>query len=177
MNRKPSARDNGKLSEFRGEGLQARLEKEVSQIFSDFSHLLGGPRSYGEIYGLLFISERALSMEEIIEKLDISKGTASQGLRVLCDVGAIRRMKNDGARRHSYLAELELKSLLSGFLRERFTPHLKNGVSRIQELKTMMQKLPRENREIADFRISKLSAWHNRAMETLPFALRLLQED
>jgi len=153
------------------------VQKEVCRIFSDLAHMLGSPRSYGEIYGLLFISERPLTMEQIITTLNVSKGTASQGLRVLSEIGAVSRVKGNGSRRHEFLAELELKSLLSGFLRERFTPHLENGTTRLRDLKSAVQRLPEECREVADFRLSKLYTWHHRAMETLPFALRLLQED
>lgn len=156
---------------------QCRLEREVTSIFSDLAHLLGSPRSYGEIFGLLFISKEALTMEEIIFHLGISKGSASQGLRVLTEIGAVRRVKSDGSRSHGYLAEMELKRLLSGFLRERFNPHLERGADRLQDLNAIVSDLPEEEREDVGIRLEKLLMWHKRAMEALPFALKLLQDD
>src|SRR5439155_9335517 len=58
----------------------ASLEAEVIGLFVQLSRMLGQPRSYAEIYGLIFISARPINMEEMIERLGISKGSASQGL-------------------------------------------------------------------------------------------------
>ncbi len=145
-------------------------------MFSDLAHLLGSPRSYGEIYGLLFISHRPLTMEEIVDTLGVSKGTCQRrGLRVLTEVKAVCRTKDNGSRRHSYTAELELKRLMSGFLRERFNPHLERGDARLKALKGLTKQLPAEMQEATEYRLDKLSSWHHHAMEALPFALRLLQ--
>lgn len=159
-NRKPSA---------------AVIEDELVEIFSDLARLLGNPPSCGAIYGLLFASEQPLSMDEIIARLDISKGSASQGLRQLSEIGAIARSNGDRPAR--YRAELELRLLLAGFLREQLTPRIENAANRLGELKKMLPLLPDGARANATARIGKLSAWHERAMSTVPLALQLLQND
>jgi DNA-binding transcriptional regulator GbsR (MarR family) len=40
-----------------------------------FSHLLGQPKFAAEIYGLLFVSPRPLSMDETMDRLQMSKGS------------------------------------------------------------------------------------------------------
>lgn len=72
------------------------FERECVDFFADVVGVLGVPRSMGQIYGLLFASPRPLSFTDITEKLDISRGSASQGLKALRDLGAIRGA--DGAR-------------------------------------------------------------------------------
>jgi len=62
------------------------IQEEMAGIFADLADLLGNPSSLGSIYGLLFASTEPLSMEEIVERLGVSTGTASQGLRRLGDV-------------------------------------------------------------------------------------------
>ena len=52
------------------------LERELVAIFSDLADLFGNPPSHGAIYGLLFAAEIPLSMEEIVLRLNISKGSA-----------------------------------------------------------------------------------------------------
>ena len=47
------------------------LETEVIDFFVQLSHLLGQPRSLAEIYGLLFISGRPLTMDDLIVRLHI----------------------------------------------------------------------------------------------------------
>ena len=75
------------------------LETEIIDFFVQLSRLLGQPRSLAEIYGLLFISGRPLAMDDLIERLQISKGSASQGLKFLRNIGAVRMVYVAGERR------------------------------------------------------------------------------
>ena len=87
----------GSLSSNSGNGsrdLDSRraLDSFQLQAISFFVHAFAAlslPRSIGEIYGLLFSTEEALSLDDIIERLRISKGSASEGLRWLRSLGAV----------------------------------------------------------------------------------------
>lgn len=160
-----------------GENPQGEIEDALVEIFSDLARLLGNPPSCGAIYGLLFASESPLSMDEIILRLRISKGSASQGLRQLTEIGAVTRIKNSGERPARYLAEMELRRLISGFLREQLTPRVESAAARLDDLRKMARKLPESRRQVTAERLTKLSIWHNRAMSMVPLALQLLQDD
>src|SRR2546421_11837008 len=103
------------------------LETEIIDLFVQVSRLLGQPRSLAEIYGLLFISARPLAMDDLIERLQLSKGSASQGLKFLRNMGAIKMVYIPGERRVHYEAVAELRNLATRFLREQFVPHLDSG--------------------------------------------------
>jgi HTH-type transcriptional regulator, glycine betaine synthesis regulator len=154
---------------------QTALQKELVAIFSDLAELFGNPRSYGAIYGLLFAEESPLSMDEIIQRIAISKGTASQGLRHLEDLGAIVR-KKDG-RGHLYAARLEIRPLVAGFLNKRLLPGLSGGRARLKSLAELVPELPPAAQPGARLRIQRITKWHNRAATLLPFAEKLLQKD
>jgi DNA-binding transcriptional regulator GbsR (MarR family) len=62
---------------------QSTLEREFVSVFSDLADLFGNPRSHGAIYGLLFSSERPLSMEEISESAKGRQARACVSLRNL----------------------------------------------------------------------------------------------
>jgi DNA-binding transcriptional regulator GbsR (MarR family) len=156
---------------------QSTLEHEFVAIFSDLAGLFGNPRSHGAIYGLLFSSERPLSMEEIIARIRISKGSASQGLRQLEELGAISRARGDGERSHTYVARIELKPLLAGFLHKRLAPRLASGAGRLQRLEKLLPSLPSNSRPIARLRLQRITEWHKRAHAFLPIAQKLLQAD
>ena len=64
-------------------------EKAVIDLFLNASNSFGLPKSYGQIYGLLFCRDQPLAMDEVVEILKISKGSASQGLRALRQLGAV----------------------------------------------------------------------------------------
>ena len=53
------------------------LESKVIEVFVNAAKVVGLPRSLGEIYGLLYISAESMSMEQIVQKLNISIGSAS----------------------------------------------------------------------------------------------------
>jgi HTH-type transcriptional regulator, glycine betaine synthesis regulator len=156
---------------------QCVLEREFVSIFSDLADLFGNPRSHGAIYGLLFSSERPLSMEEIVTRLEISKGSASQGLRQLEELGAISRAREDGERSHTYVARIELKPLIAGFLQKRLTPRLASTAGRLQQLEKLLPALPSSMRPTARLRLKRITKWHKRAHAFLPLAQKLLQAD
>ncbi len=66
------------------------FEEAVISFFMESAMLLGIPKSVAAIYGICFASPEPLSFSEINERLDISSGSISQGLRVLREVGALK---------------------------------------------------------------------------------------
>ena len=139
------------------------------------AELFGNPRSYGAIYGLLFAEESPLSMDEIIDRLEISKGTASQGLRHLEELGAILREKN--GRSHRYVARLEIRPLVAGFLSKRLLPGLTGGRARLKALQDLVPHLPPAAQPGARLRLQRITKWHQRASTFLPLAEKILQKD
>src|SRR6187549_540687 len=114
-----------------GTGLST-VEVDVIGLFVNAVKMLGMPKSVGEIYGLLFISAEPLPLDALVERLNISKGSASQGLKVLRAFGAVKQVYVGGDRRDHYTAETELKKLAAGFIREEIKPRLESGGERLQ---------------------------------------------
>lgn len=81
-----------------------RFETECATFFSEVVQVFGVPKSIGQIYGLLYASPEPLSFSDIVVRLKISKGSASQGLQLLRSLGAInvagakRKEKSDRLR-------------------------------------------------------------------------------
>lgn len=110
-------------------------ETEVISIFVKMAQTLGAPRSLGEIYGLLFATPQPLSFQDIHDRLDLSKGSVSQGLRFLRTVGAIQPVPVEGDRREYFEPVVELRALVGGFLKERINPQLAEWGVRAKALK------------------------------------------
>jgi len=146
-------------------------------VFADLAELFGNPKSYGQIYGLLFASEEPLTVEEIGKHLAISHGSISQGLRQLEAFGAVVREKNDGVRRARYRAKLEMRLLISGFLQERAIPRLASTEARVRDLQkslaTSSAKLQHRPAALSS-RLDRLAQWHRRARTLLPIARKIL---
>ena len=150
------------------------LETEIIDLFVQLSRLLGQPRSLAEIYGLLFITARPMAMDELIERLHLSKGSASQGLRFLRNLGAVRMVYVAGDRRAHYEAVAELRNLTSRFLREQFVPHLDRGRERLERISFLVKQMPAEERARVNGRVTMLRSWGKNARRFLPLVMKIL---
>ncbi|HEY8899175.1 MAG TPA: hypothetical protein VIM61_02015 [Chthoniobacterales bacterium] len=136
------------------------------------SQLLSIPRSIGEIYGLLYASPQPISMDAIMERLAMSKGSVSQGLRWLREIGAVRSTYFPGDRRDHFLAETELRKLAAGFLRERIGPHLRSAEDNLGRLTETAAKIGDGDKEFVADRLAKMQTWYRLSNQVLPFFLQ-----
>ena len=151
------------------------LEQQVIDFFADGMRVLGLPRSIGEIYGLLFISSEPLSLDDLVARLAISKGSVSQGLRMLKTLGAIREAGNHSHRRTYYQPATDLKRLAGGFIKEQIRPHLESGKSKLEQLNITADSIEDpDRREFARERIDKLDTWIRKSSHVLPVLQKLL---
>lgn len=151
------------------------LEQQVVSFFVDGVRVLGLPRSIGEIYGLLFISQSALSLDDLVRKLRISKGSASQGLRLLKNLGAVREVDAGAERRTFYEPAIELKRLAGGFIREQIRPHLESGKNKIGRLAETTQDIDDPaRRKFINERITRLETWMKSGGKVLPVLQKIL---
>lgn len=151
------------------------LQRQVVDFFVDGVKVLGLPRSLGEIYGLLFISTEPLSLDDLVRDLGISKGSASQGLRTLRTLGAVREAFGNGDRRTYYEPAVDLKRLVGGFIREQVRPHLDSGKTKLQSIsETVSLTDDPANREFFADRIERLESWMKRGGQVLPMLQKLL---
>jgi hypothetical protein len=173
-----------------------------ADFFDEAGRLFGLPPSVGRIYGLLYGSPKPLSFTDIVEQLEISKGSASQGLQFLNSLGAIRLASASGiplpsadanpshfhfpshsdlplhsqanaSRRVAYEPELSLRRLVSGVLRERIAPMATEGDGRLDRLR----KLAERDETADDFcldRVKQLETWRRRLKTVLPMLSLLL---
>jgi DNA-binding transcriptional regulator GbsR (MarR family) len=151
------------------------LERQVVDVFIDGVRVLGLPRSVGEIYGLLFISQEPLSLDDLVTRLGMSKGSASQGLKALKGLGAVHDCEIEGARRTHYEAASDLKKLAGGFIREQVRPHLESGQLKVGLLQeAISEEEDPELQKFYDERVDKLEGWMKRGRMVLPMLQKIL---
>ncbi len=149
-------------------------EIEAIHLFVRFAAMLGLPRSVAEIYGLLFMSEKPLTMDTLIERLNISKGSASQGLKYLQDLGAVRTVYVVSERRTHYEAVAELRRLAGRFLNHQIQAHFESSGALLDGLEAQTQLLPDAQRKHAMERIELLRRWERTGRDVLPMLLTML---
>lgn len=151
------------------------LEIESIDFFVRLMGILGMPRSVGEIYGLLYFSEKPLPMDKISSRLEISIGSTSQGLKTLKSLKAIRSTYVAGDRRDHYLAETEFRRLFSTFINDEIMPHLESANDRISRMEDSLSPSEKNN----DFylvrleKLKKLTKTGSRLLPALAGFLKL----
>jgi DNA-binding transcriptional regulator GbsR (MarR family) len=158
-------------------GLLNPVELEIIDLFVSAVRILGIPKSVAEIYGMLFVSQQPLPLDEIVERLQISKGSASQGLKLLRNLGAVKPLYVAGDRRDHFVAETELKRLVAGFFKEELEPRVESGAQRLIRLKATMGEFRADQKTETFYkeRIAKLAQWHSKGQALIPLLGGLLE--
>jgi HTH-type transcriptional regulator, glycine betaine synthesis regulator len=152
----------------------SELELEAIDMFINFLRLIGLQKSVGEIYGLLFVSSRPLCMEEIMKRLNLSLGAASQGLKLLRGVGAVKAVYSPGDRRDHFAADLELSKFATVFIKEELRPRVERALKRIEHMESLIAQLPTTELQAAKGRLDRLRHWLEKGEKMLPWLLRFL---
>ncbi len=135
-----------------------QLEREVITVFARGAQVLGLPKSVGSIYGILFLSPQPLSMDGIMDRLGISLGSASQGLRQLKSFKAVQAISIPGQRKDFYEAETEFRKLAFGFLREEVFPGLQSAADTARRVRPLLADID-DYAEHYRSRLDKLDRW------------------
>lgn len=154
------------------------FEAETVAFFVSGATAFSLPKSVGAIYGLLFASAEPLGLDECMERLAISKGSTSNGLRFLQRVGAIKPIHGVGQRRTLFTAELSLRRLVIGLLNDIVVPHLKVSGEQLQNMQAELEKsngsLPAAERKVLEDRLKMLEGWRRKGKFVLPVMEKFL---
>jgi len=151
------------------------LEVEAIEMFINFLRLIGLPKSVGEIYGLLFVAPRPMAMDEIMDRLDISLGAASQGLKLLRSFGAVRVVYERGERRDHFVADLELSRFATAFIKDELQPRIDMAAERIKRMEDALGDLPAKQRKATKERIERLKHWLDKGQKMIPWVIRFMK--
>jgi DNA-binding transcriptional regulator GbsR (MarR family) len=89
------------------------------EAWGTMGSLWGINRSVARVHALLMANEEPLSLDEIADQLQISKGNASMSLRELRNFGVVRQVEVPGDRRDFYVTEPDVWAMFFRILRER----------------------------------------------------------
>jgi DNA-binding transcriptional regulator GbsR (MarR family) len=145
-----------------------RFEVAVISYFLEAADLLGVPKSLAAIYGICFASPEPLSAAEIKQRLDISTGSVSQGIRFLTGIGALADVSKPGDRFSRYVPDIELRKLILHYLERRVEAQLDTGRKRIGEVKLAIPKQNADAEKLLAQRVEVLEGWHIKSRALLP---------
>ena len=144
------------------------MNSEIEKVRDDFIEntarlgaRLGLSRVAVQLYALLYLSERPLSLDDMVKILKISKGTASVNIRILEQLGAVKKVWVKGSRRDFYEAELDtLKVILS-----RIKIALKGRMEEAKEILSKVEATLRDSNDKFNSEEKKIAQAYKKKLE------------
>lgn len=122
------------------------LRKAQDQFILEWGRMSsswGINRTMAQIHALLFVTGEALEVNDIMTRLQISRGNASMNLRELMDWGVVRRFRQPGDRKDTYISETDPYQMFIRIVKERKRREIDPTSDAIREVLT---KLPESER-------------------------------
>lgn len=107
-------------------------------------------KTMAQLHALLMVSPDAMSMEELMEELHISRGNASMNLRALIDWGIVYKEYKPGERREYFRAEKDLDELAVKIARERSKREIKPALKVLKDVSSIEADSHPEARHFVD---------------------------
>ena len=95
-------------------------------------------RTMAEIHALLYIVGQPCCTDDVMERLNISRGNASMSLRALCDWGIIRRLHKRGERREFFESLHDVWEIFSIIATERKRREMDPVLETIKQCQAML---------------------------------------
>lgn len=125
----------------------SEAKEKYIQTWGTFATNWGINRTMAQVHALLLASGKALSTDEVMEQLEISRGNANMNLRALMDWGIVRKEFVKGDRKEYFVAEKDVWFLFKQITKERRKREIEPVISFLEELKNIEDKDSEEAKE------------------------------
>lgn len=163
---------NGKL-----ESAQHKFIESIGKLCDSF----GLNRFVAQLYAVLYLSSKPISLDDIAEKMQVSKGNVSINIRELEKWGAVRNVWVKGSRKDFYEAELDIKKVFSNKLKSSMQRRITEVTDMIDEFNKIVAsaggELNEEEKAVAKIysdRLKKIEELKSLASSALTLAEKLL---
>jgi HTH-type transcriptional regulator, glycine betaine synthesis regulator len=107
-------------------------------------------RTMAEIHALLYLSTRPLCTDDVMDKLQVSRGNASMNLRALVDWGLIQRVHVMGDRKEYFVSETDVWTMFRTIAHQRKRREVEPLMEVIQRCRDMVPLPAGRSRPAAD---------------------------
>ncbi len=125
------------------------VEDRFIQHWGGLATLWGVSAAMGRIHGLLYITGRAMTAEEIMARLTMSRGGVSMALRALLGWGTVRRHFLPGQRKQHFVAEQDPWTWFKRVIAERRRREADPLVDAIGDCLALAQQAPADDADLA----------------------------
>lgn len=114
-----------------------KLEDARNQFIASwgaFGSQWGINRTMAQIHALLLVSPDALSADDIMEQLNISRGNANMNIRELINWGLVERILQAGERKEYFIADKDIWHVAKQIMKERKKRELEPMLKTVDQL-------------------------------------------
>ncbi|MCK5533896.1 transcriptional regulator [bacterium] len=131
------------------------IEEEFIETIGQLSESLSINRIVGQLYALLFLSPGPLSLDDMVDKLKISKGNASVNIRELERWNAVKKVWIKGERKNFYRANLDVLKIVINCFKNGLIQRMKKSTDKIAKTQETLNKssslfINKEEKNIAE---------------------------
>ncbi len=94
-------------------------------------------RTMAQIHALLLISPQALSADQIMDELQISRGNANMNIRALIDWGLVHKELKSGERKEFFVAQKDMWEVVKSIIIQRKKKELEPMLRMLDELSSI----------------------------------------
>lgn len=120
---------------------------EMIQAWGNLGQSWGVGKTMAQIHGLLLVSPKPLSTEDIMTQLSISRGNANMNIRALIDWGIAERVLVPGERREYFKSEKDVWVLARTVAKERRKRELEPLLKVLRKVSDVQAEPGDDNRE------------------------------
>lgn len=149
-------------------------EKRFVETWGQMAGAWGISRTMAEIHAILYLSSKPLSMDDLMIRLDISRGNASMSLRSLLDWGIVSRVHKRGDRKEYFQAEQDVWAMFRAIVRERVKREAEPLAAQLHEIRDLTRRSAKSARAATDAEKQEL-AEVNKKLESMINFFQMLQ--
>ena len=146
---------------------QSKLNHELGNVndsmldgLGQLADYFGYNRVMGKMYGALLLSPSPMSLDDLMNHLDISKASVSMNMRTLENMGIVREVWVRGDRRKYYEAEPDIWKIITNVLGSRELREVNQALSvletNVDQLSAATQSMSDEERKLAEFYLQRI---------------------
>lgn len=139
------------------------VQDSILEGLSQLADYFGFSKVMGQLYGALLLSPEPLSLDDLMEQLNISKASVSMNLRTLEHLGMVRQVwvRGKAGRRKYYEAETDFIQIVTNILNSREMRDLERALNVMQEdmdlLDKAMPELHSDDSELAALYVERIT--------------------
>lgn len=129
------------LTEAQAAALLAEAQDRFIASWSRMASVWGISRTMAEVHALLYVTGEPMCTDDVMDRLQISRGNASMSLRNLLEWGIVARVHIRGDRKDYFQAEQDVWAMFRAIARERIKREVDPLLASMDEIRELTPDL------------------------------------